>query len=217
MTEPSAPDDGLVRMVAINGSERVDGSTAACLRRARDHLRERGADLQVIHLATHRITRCRCGRCNSRPDPCPVDDDVVDIVGELMRSEAVLYAAPVYGFGTSAVMQTFIERAGVGQLRFSRPLTNKVGGALVVGRRYSHSAVHAQLVNNLLLNQMILPGSGFPALVHAGGSQVVDHDFEGLDSMLRMLDRMVELALALRRSPLAPGTVGPEQRLGVLS
>lgn len=207
-----------VTVMALNGSARTDGTTAACLRRARDYLAMRRCTLEIVPLATHDIRRCSCGRCNSRPDPCPVDDQVDELVARMARADALLYAAPVHGFGLAGVMQLFLERAGVGRLRFDRPLTNKVGGVVVVGRRYSHAPVYAQLVDNLLLNRMILAGSGMPATIHAGGPSEVDHDREGLDAMYRMLDRMVDLCLTLRSAHRAlPVPVSVEQRTGVLS
>jgi multimeric flavodoxin WrbA len=207
-----------VRFVALNGSERAQGTTAACLDRARTRLEAQGCPLEVIHLSEHDIRPCRCGRCNSRPDPCPVQDDVGGIVARMKDADAIVYAAPVHGFGLASVMQLFLERAGVGHLRFERPLTNRVGGAVVVGRRYSHAMVHAQLIDNLMLNRMILAGSGFPALIQAGGPTSVDSDVEGLDAMYRMLDRMVELAMTMRggrRAMAVPASV--ELRDGVVS
>lgn len=206
-----------IRFVALNGSERRDGTTAACLERARQRLKVYGCPLEVVHLADHRILPCDCGRCNSRTEPCPVADDVAEIVARMINADAILYAAPVHGFGLAAVMQLFLERAGVGVLRFHRPLTNRVGGAMVVGRRYSHSMVHAQLVDNMLLNRMILPGAGFPVLIHAGGPQAVEDDAEGLDSMHRLLDRMVELARTLRSAGTLSVPRSVETRLGITS
>lgn len=202
--------------VAVNGSSRVNGTSAAALAVAQEHLAEHGARMELVHLAEHRIESCRCGNCNSRPDPCPVDDDVTDIVHAMTRADAIIYTVPVYGYGASSLMQTFVERAGVGRLRFGRPLTNKVGGVVVVGRRYAHESVHAQMMHNLLLNRLIIPGSGFPATVRAGGPDMVTRDTEGVSAMLAMLDRMLVLAALLRAHPIpAPG--GVETRLGVLS
>ncbi|ODA90565.1 hypothetical protein ATY41_10050 [Leifsonia xyli subsp. xyli] len=90
-------------------------------------------------------------------------------------------------------MQLFIERAGVGVMRFHRPLTNKLGAAIVIGRRYSLKGTHAQLVNNLLLNRLIVVGSGFPALVHTVGVGGALDDEEGLDSVRRTFDRIVDV------------------------
>ncbi len=205
-----------IHFVAINGSARPRGTTAAVLRLAGEHLATRGATFETIHLAERRVAPCRCGRCNSRTDPCPVDDDVAAIVGAMQRADALVYAAPVHGYGLSALMQTFVERAGVGHLRFGRPLTNKVGGVAVVGRRYAHEPVHAQLVDNLLLNRMILPGSGFPATVRAGGPSDVALDTEGISAMLAMLDRMCALVRVLRQTPM-PEVGDLELRVGTLS
>ncbi|MEU8197942.1 flavodoxin family protein [Microbispora amethystogenes] len=207
-----------IQFLALNGSERSSGTTATCLERARLHLRQRGCRLDVVHLGDHDIQQCSCGRCNSRPDPCPVADDTFAIVERMKAADAVIYASSVHAFGTSSVMQRFMERAGVGHLRFTRPLANKVGGIIVVARRYSDGDVHGQLVNNLLLNGMVLAGSGFPALIRAGGPRDVEADIEGLDAMYRMLDRMIDMCLTLRSAQRAlprPATV--EKRTGTLS
>ncbi|MFB8761612.1 flavodoxin family protein [Nocardiopsis alba] len=205
-----------ISFVAVNGSARVNGTSAAALAVAREHLAGFGARLNVVHLAERRIEACRCGRCNSRTTPCPVDDDVADIVRVMTGSDGIVYTVPVYGYGASSLMQTFVERAGVGRLRFDRPLTNKVGGVVVVGRRYSHESVHAQMLHNLLLNRLIIPGSGFPATVRAGGPDIVTRDTEGMSAMLAMFDRMLVLAQVLRGHPV-PVPRDVETRLGVLS
>ncbi|GAA1073977.1 flavodoxin family protein [Nocardiopsis metallicus] len=215
LPDAGIPDAGL-SFVAVNGSARANGTSAAALAVAREHLAENGVQLEVVHLAERRIEACRCGGCNSRTTPCPVDDDVADIVRVMTGADGIVYTVPVYGYGASSLMQTFIERAGVGRLRFDRPLTNKVGGVVVVGRRYAHEAVHAQMLHNLLLNRLIIPGSGFPATVRAGGPDTVTRDTEGMSAMLAMLDRMLALAEALRGRPI-PVPRGVETRLGVLS
>jgi multimeric flavodoxin WrbA len=95
-------------------------------------------------------------------------------------------------------MQAFIERAGVGYLRFDRPLTNKVAGVIAVGRRYSQGEVWAQLVVNALLNRMIVVGSGFPAVVQALHKGEALRDEEGVANVSRMVDRMIDMIELLR-------------------
>jgi multimeric flavodoxin WrbA len=104
----------------------------------------------------------------------------------------------VHGFGTASLMQTFIERAGVGYLRFDRPLSNKVAGIISVARRYSAGEVWAQLTVNALLNRMIIVGSGFPAEVHALHVGDAEKDEEGLTNVIRLVDRMIDMILLLR-------------------
>ncbi|MBV1856560.1 flavodoxin family protein [Catellatospora tritici] len=204
-----------MRILAINGSERGRGSTWQAAQEALAYAQGRGCATEMVNLAEHRIVPCDCGRCNSRPDPCPVDDSVGEIVDRMIQADAVIFAAPVHGFGLSSLMQTFIERAGVGHLRFERPLTNTIGAVIVVGRRYGHLDVHAQLLHNLLLNRFILVGSGFPVTIHSGGEQGVLSDLEGMDALRRSVDRIVDVGTALIASgtklPL-PGEV--ERRVG---
>ena len=183
-----------MRLVAINGSERLDGNTAEILAHAGRLAADRGASLDVIDLAAYRVTPCgACGDCNLRRDPCLLTDDVPAIVRRMIAADGIIYAAPVHGFGLASLMQTFIERAGVGYLRFARPLTNKVAGVIVTGRRYSHGDVHSQLLNNVLLNRMLVAGSGFPAVVHGGDRGEALEDREGVDSVRRLVDRMLDL------------------------
>jgi multimeric flavodoxin WrbA len=186
-------------IVAVNGSERIGGNTRDILAYAANIAAARGATLEVLELARRRFSACgACGDCNNRDLPCALADDMPAMVGRMVAADGIIYASPVHGFGTASLMQQFIERAGVGYLRFDRPLTNKVAGAIVVGRRYSHGDVHAQLLSNVLLNRMLVVGSGYPAVVHAGGRGEALADTEGIDAVNRLVNRMLDLIELLR-------------------
>ncbi|ETK37162.1 flavodoxin family protein [Microbispora sp. ATCC PTA-5024] len=181
------------KIVAINGSER-DGNTADVLRHAASVAAERGVDFEAVDLRNIRMLRCGpCGDCNDRTIRCEQTDDVPGVVDKMIAADGIIYAAPVHGFGTASLMQTFIERAGVGYLRFDRPLANKVAGIVSVARRYSAGEVWAQLTVNALLNRMIVVGSGFPAEVHALHRGDAAKDEEGLTNVARMVDRMIDM------------------------
>lgn len=183
------------RILAVNGSERGSkGTTFALLRHCAELANSRGMELNVLNLADYSYSSCGpCGNCNTRTSVCDKKDDAPEIVSQLVDADAVIFASPVQGFGTVPLMSAFIERIGVGYLRFGRPLTNKVGAAFVVGRRYGHSDVYAHLVANLLLNRMIIAGSGFPPLVHAGTPDELDRDAEGMDMVDRAMFRLMDL------------------------
>lgn len=189
-----------MRILTINGSERARGSTWLAVQEILARAGARDCETDEVDLAERRVIRCDCGRCNSRPDPCPVDDDVGAIVAAMVEADAVFLAAPVHGFGLSSLMQTFVERAGVGHLRFERPLANTIGAAVVIGRRYGHLDVHAQLLHNLLLNRFIVVGSGFPVTLHSGGEQGILSDTEGMEALHRTVDRIIDIGTALAES-----------------
>ncbi|CAA9391041.1 MAG: iron-sulfur flavoprotein [uncultured Pseudonocardia sp.] len=191
---PAAAPRAPFRILAIHGSERAAGNTLEVLEHAAKTLATRGVELEIVKLAELRMGPCGpCGDCNSRTVPCAVDDDVPAVVDRMAAADGILYAAPVHGFGTSALMQMFLERSGVGYLRFERPLTNKVGGVVVTGRRYGHTEVHSHLIANVMLNRMVLVGSGFPATVYGNQPGDARHDEEGLQMMDRMLHRIADM------------------------
>jgi multimeric flavodoxin WrbA len=184
-------------IVAINGSER-DGNTADVLRYAASVAEKNGATLEAIDLRNINMLRCGpCGNCNDRVIRCEQTDDVPGVVDKMIAADGVIFAAPVHGFGTASLMQTFIERAGVGYLRFDRPLANKVAGIISVARRYSGGEVWAQLTVNALLNRMIIIGSGFPSEVHALHRGDALKDDEGLTNVGRMVERMIDMITVL--------------------
>ncbi|WP_052847673.1 flavodoxin family protein [Streptomyces avicenniae] len=186
-------------ILGISGSERPGGNTDLALDHTATLVEGRGGVFRRINLRDHRISPCSpCGDCNSRTSPCAVQDDMPAIVEQMKQADGIVYAVPVHGFGLAHLMQIFIERAGVGFLRFDRPLANKVGGIIVTGRRYSDGSVHHQLVDNLLLNRMILVGSGFPALLRNATGKPGLYDTEGLDALDRMVNRMIDMTLLLR-------------------
>jgi multimeric flavodoxin WrbA len=190
-----------VKILAINGSERVSGATSDILRYIQKILQERGADYKLVHLAENPPVLCGpCGDCNTRLIECDIEDSVKSIVDLMVESDAIIYATPVHGFGTAGLMQAFIERAGVGYLRFKRPLRNKVAGVVVVGRRYSHSAVVEQLYNNILLNRMIIATDGFPSTILMEGKRSPFEDAEGMATIDRMIDRVLELVSLICRA-----------------
>lgn len=193
--------DRHVNILGICGSERPGGNTDLALAHTGELIRARGATFDTLFLRDHRIGPCSaCGDCNSRLQRCAVDDDDMPaIVERLSQADGLIYATPVHAFGLAHLMQIFMERAGVGYLRFDRPLANKVGGVIVTGRRYSDTTVHHQLVDNLLLNRMILVGSGFPALLRNAAGPPALTDREGLDALARMVDRMIDMCLLLGR------------------
>lgn len=186
-----------VKILCVNGSENANGSTAQVLERFSMLVRAQGLDVEIVTLADFNISPCGpCGNCNWRLDRCAVPDDVEHLVSRLVDADGIVYAAPVHAFGLASRLQIFIERAGVGFLRFNRPLANKIGGVIVVGRKYAHTSVVGQIHHNMLLNRMIVPGSGYPAVVSTESGDPFD-DAEGMSAVEALALRISEVTSAV--------------------
>ncbi len=194
-----SPNQRPLHFEIISGSERLNGNTEQVSEHIVGLLKSYECTAGIIRLREYNIKPCgTCGECNIRSASCEIDDDMHGIVARMTAADGLIYAAPVHGYGMAHPMQVFIERAGVGYLRFARPLANKVAGAVVTGRRYAHVSVYNQLVNNILLNRMILVGSGYPAVLFGGRPGGALEDTEGLEAVRSLVSRMVSMAYLLR-------------------
>lgn len=177
----------------ISGSPSLNGATGQVIKKVTELLQEKDFSSDIIHIPSHDVKPCgRCGDCNSRKTPCQTNDDCHEIMQRMISADGIIYAVPVHAFGMAHPMQIFMERMGVGHLRFTRPLANKPAGAIVVGRRYNHMGVYNQILDNILLNRMIVVGSGYPPIVHAGRPYEVEQDSEGIEAVLSMVERLTD-------------------------
>ena len=64
---------------------------------------------------------------------------------------------------------------------------------IVIGRRYGHSSVAAQIIMNILLNEMIIIGSGFLPLLHGQTfpGDIIE-DKEGIESINNNITRLIK-------------------------
>lgn len=195
-----------IRFLVINGSERSNGNTEMAIDIAKSILNKISGDnkviFDVISLKDLMIKSCNdcheVENCNYRKEPCQQNDDIKIVLKKMKEADCLIYATPVHGFGMPSLMQSFIDRVGVGYLRFERPLSNKIGGIIAVGRRYAHASVFSQLIQNFLLNRMIVVGSGFPVYLNGGKKGEIKTDKEGIDSLYRMVIRMFKFALFIK-------------------
>jgi multimeric flavodoxin WrbA len=187
-----------MRLLFISGSLRRNGSTEGVLNACVEHLaRFAEVEVDVVHLCDRQVDMCdSCYACEAKR-VCWMSDDVAGVVRKMMMADGIIYAFPVHAFGVNSLMQTFLERAGVGYLRFSRPLENKAAGIIVTGRRYGHEMAWAQVALNVMLNRMVLLGTGFPGVIKNDGKRLGDQveDAEGLASTKDMLDKMVSFLM----------------------
>lgn len=89
----------MARTLAILGSARSDGHTAALLTRLID-----GVDCEVIDLNAANIAAFRYDQ------QYPADDEFLAIVERMIAAPIVIFATPVYWYSFSAVMKNFIDR-----------------------------------------------------------------------------------------------------------
>ena len=180
----------------ILGSHRRKGNSEKILQIIKNHPQRDLFQPHFVFLADKKIENCRsCYQCsNPENKECIIDDDVHDIVNKMKTSDIIIYVPVIYAFSSSSIFQAFLERSGFGYLRpQGRPLRNKFASVVVVGRRYGHDMVASQVISNILLNQMIMVGSGFlPLMQGRTFPGEIEKDEEAIkaleDTITRLLD-----------------------------
>ena len=100
------------RVLIIKGSPRGHGNSSLLADRVADGVREAGGEVTVFHLQSLDIRPCDdCEACHEFKDGgCIIDDDMQKLYPQLLASEAIVLASPVYWFSISAQMKLFIDR-----------------------------------------------------------------------------------------------------------
>lgn len=186
-----------VKIIFILGTHRTGGNSDVIKKLVEQHRFYKYIEPEYIYLRDRNIQTCMsCYKCTEN-GKCCINDDVEELVEIMKEKDSIIFVPVVYGFGTGTIFQSFIERMGYGYLRMQgRPLRDKIAGLAVIGRRYAHEAVANQLMMNILLNEMIIYGSGFIPLLHGKSfpGEIIN-DEEGIYSFNNMIERIIDAKL----------------------
>jgi multimeric flavodoxin WrbA len=181
-----------MKVCVLVGSSRKNGLSNQICGLLQSQFNSKGLFGSFVHLADKRIEFCDAdNQCQN--SPCRVADDLPIILADMQAADGIIYMPVMHAFGVNSKFQAFLERVGYGYLRpLDRPLKDKIAAIIVVGRRYGHTAVYSQIMLNIMLNKMIMAGSGFPALFLGmlGGA---NEDVEALEALEQTVDRMKDI------------------------
>ena len=105
-----------MKILAINGSHRGrSGCTQILLDKLAEGAKACGAEFETVVLAEQKINRClACDFCNKATTfgRCVYDgkDDVKEIFDRMRAADIIVYGSPVYVFGMSGLLKTFMDR-----------------------------------------------------------------------------------------------------------
>ncbi|HOT74682.1 MAG TPA: flavodoxin family protein [Candidatus Wallbacteria bacterium] len=177
-----------MKLVAFNGSARLNGNTAIMIETVLNEVRAEGIECEVINLCQKKIRGCTaCGKCYENKDlKCVVNDDLNFCFQKMLESDAVLLGSPTYFTDVSTEMKALIDRAGYLAKANREVLKYKVGAAVVAVRR--GGAIHAFDTMNhfFLISQMIVPGSSYWNDGFGREKGEVADDAEGKQTMVNL-------------------------------
>jgi len=91
-------------VVAVIGSPRRQGNTAALVGAALEELERSGCRCTTITLADLRIDACDGHRNCGELAECPLNDDMADVLEKVYAADGLILASPVYYSGVAGTM-----------------------------------------------------------------------------------------------------------------
>lgn len=143
---------------------------------------------EFIKLIDYNIKPClACWACQ-KDEECPIEDDMTEkLIPMLLKSDGIVIGSPVFFNNISAQLKAFIDRTWCikGQLR------NKIGGAIVVGRKYGHESAITAINAFFLKHDMIPANRGVCGIAYK--EREILNDTEAIEATKRLGKRILEL------------------------
>lgn len=200
-----------MKVLALNGSPRTNGNTAAALAEMKPVFEAEGIEFEIVSVGSQAVRGCiACGSCR-KTGRCVFDDIVNTIAPKLEQADGLIVASPVYYASANATLIACLDR-----LFYSTPFdkTMKVGASVVCARRGGCSATFDELNKYFTISGMPVASSQYWNSIHGGAPGEAVDDAEGLQTMRTLARNMSFLIKSIALGKAQYGLPTPEPRVG---
>lgn len=146
-----------MKIIAVNGSPRKNGNTAAMLEHALKGAESKGAETETVHLYSLKYTGCvSCLSCKLKNTPnrarCAINDDLSPVLGKLLMADAIVFGSPLYFGDLTSGMRALIERLMYPLLKYDKNYSSIFGRKIKTG-----------LVVTMNVKEPDMPARGYPS------------------------------------------------------
>ncbi len=176
-----------MKIVYVSGSPRKESNTDFLLK---SMISFTGGEL--VKLSDYRVEPClSCWSC-VKSGECAIEDDMTNtFIPMLLKADAIVVGSPVFFNNVSSQLKAFIDRTW----SIKGSLRNKIGGAVVVGRRDGAESAITAIHAFFLKHEMIPANRGVHGTAFARGE--ITEDDEAMESAKKLCERLMELETIL--------------------
>lgn len=99
------------KVLIISSSPRKNGNSQLLCEKFKEGAESQGNEVCLIRLAEKNIGFCHaCDACMKNGGICVLQDDMREILEKYKEADVLVLSTPVYFYGISAQMKTFIDR-----------------------------------------------------------------------------------------------------------
>ncbi len=176
-----------MKVLALNGSPRVNGNTSIALNEMKAIFEEQGIEFEVVQVGHLAIRGClACGKC-SELGKCVIDDVVNDLAAKFEASDGLIVASPVYYASANATLIACLDRLFY-STNFDKSM--KVGASVVCARRGGCSSTFDELNKYFTISSMPIASSQYWNSIHGRTIGEATLDEEGKQTMRTLARNM---------------------------
>ena len=180
-----------MKVLMLNGSSHINGTTMAALTEVGKALEEDGIEYEIFQIGGGPVADCLgCGQCTE--NGCIFSDDAVNaFVAKAKEADGYIFGTPVYYAHPSGRIQSFLDRVFYSS---GKHFAHKPGASVAVARRGGTATTFDVLNKYFGITQMITVGSTYWNQVHGRNAEDAAKDLEGMQTM-RNLGHNMALSL----------------------
>jgi multimeric flavodoxin WrbA len=178
-----------MKVLAINGSSRVNGNTAILLKEVLKPLIKNNVDTEIVHLKANEINSCcGCYDCiRKKNNQCSQKNDMLNgLLIKMCQADAIIIGTPTYFGDVTSEIKSLIDVIGLVSRANGMMLSRKIGASICVARRAGGLRALDTINNFFLINDMIIPGSSYWNIAIGREPGEVLSDKEGLTTILNL-------------------------------
>lgn len=182
------------KVLAINGSPRPNGNTAAMLNTVLSVCKDAGHGTELYQAGGKPVRGClACGGCGKHPGRCATDDWVNELYNKMAEAGAIIIGSPTYFSDLTPETKAVIDRTGYVSRCDGMKFSRKIGAGVAAVRRAGSIHVIDSINHFFLINDMIVPGSSYWGMSLARDKGEYEGDEEGVKTMKRLGENVVWL------------------------
>ena len=169
-----------MKVLMLNGSSHINGTTMAALTEVGKALEEDGIEYEIFQIGGGPVADCLgCGQCTE--SGCIFSDDAVNaFVAKAKEADGYIFGTPVYYAHPSGRIQSFLDRVFYSS---GKHFAHKPGASVAVARRGGTATTFDVLNKYFGITQMITVGSTYWNQVHGRNAEDAAKDLEGMQTM----------------------------------
>jgi multimeric flavodoxin WrbA len=186
-----------MKVVAFNGSPRVDGNTAQSIEMVFEELRKEGIETELVQLGGQKVFGClACAKCRETVNSRCIrtDDNMNELIQKMLEADGIIIGSPTYFSNVTTEVKALIDRCGfVNKANNGDILRGKVGVAVVAVRRAGSNFVYAAINFFFGIAEMNIPGSSYWNMTLSLMPGDVQKDEEGIKTFQTLGKNMAKL------------------------